>query len=309
MKKTLLIGNFGARNVGDEIILWTTLKKYPNSVVMTADEDFSRRFLQIPERENIFVPPFPTGLRSLKKFFVNRQYREKITNLSHKTKIEQVVFAGGGLLAIKWRAYLLWGMMRNWVNQRFPRAKVVFLHQGVDQTRNIFKKFIIKFFFKKANKISVRDQISLDFLQTLGIKAELDDDAVEKFFKEEGAWSFDTPREPKHILVNACRPVPAKFWSKIKTKSQQLNQKIVFICFEPRDACNVPKNFAGEVVFPENISEVWEIFQKTSLAIGQRLHFLILANQFVGSTKTYLLDKPYAQKTKNFAKKYGLQLF
>ena len=57
--RTLLIGSFGAGNIGDEMILLAALEAYPKSLVMTADKDASATFLA---REIQTVQPFPIGL-------------------------------------------------------------------------------------------------------------------------------------------------------------------------------------------------------------------------------------------------------
>ena len=96
--KTLLVGNFGARNVGDEMILASALERYPDAVVATADAEFSTRF---QEKKFQTVLPFPTGLRSWIRFLSHPE----ATMRELKGTIDTIVFPGGGLLAIKDKAW------------------------------------------------------------------------------------------------------------------------------------------------------------------------------------------------------------
>ncbi len=320
-KKVLLVGNFGSRNVGDEIILWTALQKYPEAVVMTADENFSRRFLQIsiPDKEArkgiknseltnspTFIPPFPTGLRSFLKFI----FRKKSREIYKKLEIEKIIFPGGGLLAIKLRAYFIWGVIVWWLRKYFPKAEIIFEHQGVDKINCPVKKAVIKYVSKNLSKISVRDKISRDFLQSLHIKSVEDNDRVEKFLNSAEFKSFDTTTKSRKnlVLINACRENPAKFSDLCTPKNLPQGTSAVFVCFDPNDAKYVPQGFKGKIIFPENVEETFKLFQKARMAIGQRLHFLILANHFCGFEKTFVLGEPYSQKVKNFAEKYGIKV-
>ncbi len=328
MKKVLLVGNFGSRNVGDEIILWTALQKYPDAIVMTADADFSRRFLQVealhatPLRPT-FIPPFPTGIRSFLKFLFNKKSRE-IFNFSSPDsresglrKINKIIFPGGGLLAIKLHAYLIWAIMVWWLRRYFPNAEIIFEHQGIDETSCPLKKAITKYIFKYSNKISVRDKISRDFLQSLYIKSVEDSDRVEKFLKENSPLTKGVGGISKNlVLINACRQNPAaprkavaKFSDLCTPETLPRGTSAVFVCFDPSDAKYVPQGFKGRIVFPENIAETFKLFQRAKMAIGQRLHFLILANHFCGAENTFTLGQPYSQKVENFAGKYNIKPF
>ncbi len=311
MKKVLLVGNFGSRNVGDEIILWTALQKYPEAVVMTADIDFSRRFLQSSSADKaelervVFIPPFPTGIRSFLKFMFFPKSREIYKNL----KIDKIIFPGGGLLAIKLRAYIIWGITVWWLRKYFPSAEIIFEHQGIDKTSCLLKKAIIKQVFKHSNKISVRDEISRGFLQNLHIEAVEDSDRVEKFLNSTELELPKIQTRKNLVLINACRENSAKFSDLCTPENLPQGTAAAFICFDPLDAKYVPRNFKGQIIFPDTVEETFKLFQRARMAIGQRLHFLILANHFCGAKNTFTLGKPYSQKVENFAEKYQIKVW
>ena len=336
-EKVLLVGNFGSRNVGDEIILWTALQKYPDAIVMTADAEFSRRFLQIgspttkreagrissKELNPTFIPPFPTGIRSFLKFIFDKKSREKLPLLLGEGGGEvKIIFPGGGLLAIKLRAYLIWAIMVWWLRKYFPNAEIIFEHQGIDKKHCPVKKALVKHIFKGVNKISVRDKNSRDFLQSLHIKSVEDSDRVEKFLlssppdKGELEGVVSKSKTPEFggisknlVLINACRQNPAKFSDLCTPKTLPRGTRAAFVCFDPSDAKYVPPGFKGEIIFPENVAETFKLFQRAKMAIGQRLHFLILANHFCGTENTFTLGQPYSQKVENFAEKYKIKPF
>lgn len=74
-KKTLLIGNFGSGNIGDELILNFSLEKYEKDdvVVMTNEKVFSQEFT---EKQFETIPFFPTGVRSFFSFIFDKKAKK-----------------------------------------------------------------------------------------------------------------------------------------------------------------------------------------------------------------------------------------
>ena len=62
-------------------------------------------------------------------------------------------------------------------------------------------------------------------------------------------------------------------------------------------------------MFPTDESSLLWAFQDTDIFIGQRFHFLVLAHLFGEKEKTFLLENPYAPKTKTLAKELDLSIF
>lgn len=279
--KTLLVGSFGARNVGDEIILASALERYPDAIIMTADGVFSQRF---QEKKFQIVLPFPTGLRSWIRFISHPEG----TLRELKGQVDRIVFPGGGLLAIKDRAWWIWGSTIVGLRKMFPGARIEMEAQGIDIPKNDWQKFWLNRVIVATNLITVRDEASAEVIRSFGSQAEVVGDAAENFLKKvvEGKFSNYKLQTSKResVLVNAR----AKFdgeWPKAD----------IYFAMEPGDARWVPNDFVGRIVFPDTISEAIEIFSSAKKVIGQRLHFLIVA-KVCGCPDVETLGEPYAEK-------------
>ena len=283
--KTLLIGNFGAKNLGDELILNFAIEKIgaKNCVVMTADCDFSQKFCG---RNFETIPVFPTGFCSFFQFFLNKNHRKKI--LLAKSA-DRVVFPGGGLFAIKFRAFFLWFLIFLWV-KFLVKKPIFFENQGVDFPRNFIEKWILKFVFSRTESISVRDFESSEALKKCGIDAKIVADRVFENLK------FEKTEKQKISLWNSRADVDF------------FGQEGVFLAMEPGDL-DFARNFCGKSVFPQTKSELFSLFSVAERAIGERLHFLILGVKFCGSEKTFCLRKPYSQKVASFCEKNEVKVF
>lgn len=303
MKKILLIGNFGAKNLGDELILDAALEEYgvENCIVMTADKEFSQKFTQ---REFETMTPFPTGVRSLFRFCTSSKYRKAI--LDKREQVGKIVFAGGGLFAIKMRAYLLWWLTSHWVKYLFPYTPVYWEYQGLDYPHNNIKKYFIIKSLAGMKYFSVRDEASLHVFENLAIngECELKDDRVLTFLVKNVSGLKD--REKKKVLlfnaVAKARPLELRRLMAIAAKS---GQELVFVAFEPRDLKNIPRNFDGKIIFPETKDYLFKNFATAEMVIGERFHSLVLG-KFFCEGKTSTLRKPYSQKVKNFCEKYDI---
>ena len=153
--KTLIVGNFGARNVGDEMILASALERYPDGVVLTADAKFTERF---QDRKLNTVLPFPTGVRSWFRFFSHPEG----TLRELRGQVDRIVFPGGGLLAIKDRAWWIWGTTIVGLRRMFPKARIELESQGVDSPKNDWQKFWLNRVMTTADFVSVRDEESAE---------------------------------------------------------------------------------------------------------------------------------------------------
>ena len=296
LQKKLLIGNFGAKNLGDELILLASLAKTKNSIVMTNDVEYSQKFC-MQNFENVSF--FPVGFRSFWKFFCNSSYRKKIFLL--KNEIDEIIFCGGGLFAIRFKAVWIWFIIFLWAKY-FLKKPVFFIRQGIDQNLGFFSQKIIQFVFSRADYISVRDSESAEILKKLKIKnVEIKNDAVIQYLKNNFEKNF-IPKE-KIILINA-----KSFFDPKKILKKYPQHKLIFIAFDPQDKKFVPKNFNHEILFPADKNQLFEIFQKAEISIGERLHFLILGENFCGKEKTFLLKKPYSEKVKNFSQKRFIKI-
>ena len=294
--KTLLIGNFGDYNLGDELILLAALKDYPGAIVMTSDPNFSQTFT---ETEFKTVPFPPTGLRSWWQFLTDRDYSQALLKLKLRG-IDQVVFAGGGLFAIKWRACFLWWCVFQFIKKSFPQAEVKFEHQGVDKDLGILSRGLARRVFKAADTISVRDVASGAALAAIGIENyEVKQDRVRDYLvkSEQGAVisKQQTANSEQLLLINAIKPFDV---SVIEKKYQK--HRIVFVPFALSDMGILPDDFGHEIFFPETKTELFNILIEAEIVIGERFHSIVCGAHFCGAENTFTLREPYSEKVTSF---------
>jgi len=295
--KTLLIGNFGSGNIGDELILSQALENYPEAVVMTVSSEFPQKFCG---KELDTIPFPPTGLRSGLQYLFSSEYRKILRSTQNDKEIKQVVFAGGGLFAIKFRACFLWFLVFLWVRKMYTPETYTFEHQGVDENLGYFSRLITKFVLSRATVVTVRDESSVRAVKSIcGKNVENKGDRVN------GEWRMKNEefKKEKIVLINAR----AKFDMKKLDSHLRGNDRMVFMAFDKSDLKCVPKDFSGEIIYPQTKKEVFELFQRAECVVGERFHFLLLGMYFCGSQNTFILRKPYAEKVKNFCAENNIQ--
>ncbi len=303
MAKTLLIGNFGAENIGDELILNATLDQYPELVVMTNDAEFSQNFT---ERRFETVDFFPVGFRSWWRFLVSKEYRASISAL--KTNVDQVVFPGGGLFAIKFRAVFIWFIVFLWVKHLFKDKPVVFERQGIDKGLGWFSKRLVKYVFSCVNKVTVRDKESASALGDLGINdVEVQKDRVLEFLENQTIWKRGEAESKKIVLINALSKIPSD--TKDAFLEKFYDYKKVFLAFQKEDQAFLPLELRRDVAFPASKTELFSLFQRSGIVIGERYHFLMLGEFFCGGENTYILKEAYSEKVESFVKEKGIEVW
>ncbi|MCF7812717.1 polysaccharide pyruvyl transferase family protein [Candidatus Gracilibacteria bacterium] len=294
--KTLLIGNFGAQNIGDELILSSALEDYPDCIVMTADSEYSQNFT---EKKFETVPFVPIGVRSWLKFIFSSAYRDQIFSLNKKCV--QVVFPGGGLFAIKFRACLLWFFIFLWIRFLLPDKKIIFQHQGVDKNLSWLSRKMTAFVFSRTDEISVRDEASREAVRDLcGKDVPNTHDRVERYLST--YFQHSEAQKETMVLVNSKRR-----WRSGALKEQFPHHKKIFIALHKKDLRFVSdSSFFDDVVFPRNKTALLNLFQRSSFVVGMRFHSLLLGYHFCSNDKTFVLGAPYSEKVKNFVAEKGI---
>lgn len=279
--KTLLIGNFGAENLGDELILWAALQTYPNSVVMTSNPTFSQTFTE-KDFETISMPP--TGLRSMLKAV---GCKDVACNVS---EINQIIFPGGGLFAITPKAYFIWAKVIDWCVKSFPQASIILEHQGVDEPKNNFEKYLLKKALSKVSKVTVRDENSAKVVEKYSPhKPQIVGDRVETLH----ATSLNqNPQATSQelLLINAMSD-----YDKASVQQKFPEHKITEIAFGKGDLG----------IQPKTKTELFSLFEQADAVVGERFHSLILGNKFC-PRQTYLLRPAYSQKVRDLQTRIGL---
>lgn len=282
VKKTLLIGNFGARNIGDELILASALDRYPDAVVATADAQWTQRFL---EKKLETINPWPTGVRTWVIFL----FKKKKAYRALRGDIEKIVLPGGGLLAIRDRAWWIWGSTVLGLRKFFPNVKIEMQAQGIDRPKNEYQKFWLRQVLKSVDSVTVRDDASAAVVQAAGGTAEVVGDAAEVWLRAKNLKN--TGRLDRVVNTRTL-------WRGVWPDADG------FVAMEPGDARWIPRT-GMRVVCPETVDETLDLFCSVKSAVGQRLHFLILAHACGVEVQT--LGDPYAEKVAAWCKKNDIK--
>lgn len=285
--KIVIIGNYGAHNVGDELImkgiidfLRVTLKSTEISV-FSANPEISR---QIHHNQGVeFISRIPCGLRSFfSSFWAQKNTFQKIK------KSELIIFGGGGLFSnLSFKAYLIW--LIQIMPAMILRKKFMIFSQSVGPFSNSLQEFIVKFIFRRAKLISVRDRSSAENIRKLDIHKHIfriPDPVFQLRFSEK----FPEPKNKK--IIFALRNHPSTF-QKIEILARFIkwlldDQKysVNFLSFQDRtesdneiyraiDKFYPIRNFI--IPFSEDIGEINKLYQESTLIIGSRLHAIFLA--------------------------------
>ena len=286
--RILLIGSFGAGNIGDELILSQTLSDYPDTLVMTADKKASEVFL---EKSLNTVSPFPTGVRSFIVSFFS------IKKLFKSKNIDQIVFPGGGLFKANWKAIWIWYLHVWWCQKILPNTPIYFESQGVDLPKNWILRKMVQWAFRKAEKITVRDQVSANNLALLGFQnVSVVPDRGEQLVQ---STDLITLPKKKQILLNAAESFDFEILNK-KIVQKWNDHELIFVVFDEQDIDAIPQEFSGIIAVPQTKTDLFDLLSVAEVCIGQRFHFLVCGNHFCPG-KTWLLGKPYAPKTATYA--------
>lgn len=319
----MLVGNFGAGNIGDELILAGFLKKIGKELprakvcVLAGNPHLVRRFHGVDA-----LPHLPTGWRSFWKsgWLVRRSLSGRgegwMRSLRKIREADAVIFPGGGLFTDEesFHAILIWGI--HLLVARYFWKPVFLLGQSIGPITGIYAQNFTRFCLRKAEWIGVRDSASASELKKLGIPAK-----KVKLGRDTSFWLVNRipkTREIKKrgvlkILVSA-RSFPkieeeffAEFGRALDQISERTHARISFAEFGKGDAavwqkiCRHSKHARlwKTLELPESAEGVVRAVNKFDLVIGMRLHSLVAA-QLAG---TPAIGLAYSRKVKEFAEK------
>lgn len=144
-RSLILVGNYGAGNIGDEALKEYFLRTFP---------DISWTVISAHPVESHEVPRLPMGLKSF--------FRPWWRTIVVFWRADAVVFGGGSLFTDTESIFacVLWGIHA--FVALFFRKPTLFAFQGVGPFRSSFAEIISRIIFVKATFISVRDAKSLE---------------------------------------------------------------------------------------------------------------------------------------------------
>ncbi|MEK7547970.1 MAG: polysaccharide pyruvyl transferase family protein [Patescibacteria group bacterium] len=165
--KIVIAGNYGAKNLGDEMILEGLLESLKSVVpsaeitVLSGDPKETVSKYAVGSEQK-----FPAGLRSLISSIFDRT-KAKGTSSSVKN-CDYFILGGGGLFNdMSFKANIIWGVQA--FMAYFYKKPVIMYGQSVGPLKGFFTKKLVKKLFQKAKLITVRDEDSKECLKNLGV--------------------------------------------------------------------------------------------------------------------------------------------
>ncbi|MDX9971024.1 MAG: polysaccharide pyruvyl transferase family protein [Candidatus Gracilibacteria bacterium] len=296
MKKILICGNYGAKNTGDELILLgakTTLKDFKISVLSEhTDEIYGLNH----------YPKFPAGIKSFFKFLFSKK-----ENLEALKNTDYFLLGGGNLFGgPSVKANFIWALQALFAI--FYKKNLIMFCQSVGDNTPRIIRYLIKFVFNKADKIYLRDEISKDILQKIGITKEI-------HVISDPALCIKSPenQERKNTLV-ALRQISSIRPNLIKEIAIFLEGKkdIKFVNFETGKendeifSMSVAEKLSTpsqSIDYTQTPTEILNEFSKANFALCMRLHSIICAI----ITDTPFIAISYAKKIDSFLSYAGLE--
>lgn len=303
-----IIGNYGAKNLGDEMILEGLLKTLrqltpeAETLVLSGDPAETAKRYSVKS-----VPKFPAGLRSFLSGFSTNATLEEVKTCDY------VIVGGGGLFAgVTLKGSLIWAVQV----YRCLRLKkpVIMYGQSLGPVKGFLLKMLIKYLFSRAAFVAVRDRQSKSELENLNLDKEV-------LLMPDLALKLEKPRqkEPENQIYVCLRQLNsltddfkfgvAKFldWLTIDQKF-----KISFIDFQKKQDDDglvheqikklLPSTTFETIPQPQSSAELFEIYSKATLILGMRLHSIIAAIR----TETPFIAISYSPKVSNLLESYNL---
>jgi polysaccharide pyruvyl transferase CsaB len=293
-----IIGNYGATNIGDDAILRAILNSHPDHdfVVFSADPKNTAGGLNVEA-----APLFPLGVRSLFRHGFIRSIKAMMS-------VQAVILGGGGLMQDEYPyACFLWAWQIFWV-KLFKKPLFIYA-TGVGPLKTRIGRALTRWVYKYAVGITVRDHISQNYLNRLGLPSENIEITSDPAFLFKPAEQEQT-RNP-HTYIISLRPwlkynsrIISSFTGYLLKLKKEKGAKFIFVCMQSvkehdrRVIDPILKELDGTLASPRNFSELLYLMKEAEFAIGMRYHFLIAA--FL--TKTPALAISYSHKVDSLFK-------
>ncbi len=309
--KIIISGNYGAGNIGDEMILnglILSLKSINSKVeitVLSADPKETEKMHNVRA-----VHKFPAGIKSFANYILKtgKETKKAVKNCDY------FILGGGGLFSnLTFRANTIWGIQAE--KAISYNKKLLQLGQSISPIENKVVRRMIKTIFTHSEIISVRDEASKERLEGWGISNEI-------IFVPDYAFRIPKPKEFKRekkiiICLREISTIDSKFKNDISTflKDQiQKGYQLKFINFKNGEGFDLklhkeivkelPDN-SYEIITPVSITELFEHFSKSELVLGMRLHSVLSAIK----TQTPFIAISYSNKVIDLLKTATLEKF
>ncbi len=306
--KIVVAGNYGAGNLGDELILEgmiKTLKEIDPDVdltILSADPDYTAA--KLTERS---LHKFPTGIRSLLKGVFLGNIKQTLKAVK---ECDAFILGGGGLFDSSSKmGIMIWAVQA--MVAILKKKTLIMYGQNLPKVKKGILGKIVKYVFDKAIFIALRDdEIPENFKKAIKVP--------DLIFK-----SQPTGHEPKkENIVIALREAPsvtknhlhqiAKFINFIQDENREL--KIEFVPFEKESDEKLIEFMMPLLAEKDRIivhkytdkrEKVEKIFLSAKAVIGMRLHSILMAV----NTGTPFIAVNYNPKVSNILSSMKLKGF
>lgn len=297
--KIVISGNYGAKNLGDEMILEGLLETLGQMLPDAEITVLSSNPTDTRQRHQIrALKPLPGGVRSILTSFNNWETREAVKNC------DLFILGGGGLFGeLSLKGNLIWAMQ---ALQAYRYNKSVVMYgQSIGPIRSRVIRGLLKKIFQKAVLITVRDETSRDRLKNLGIHKKIYVLPDLAFRKHRGLSNLERQKAVV-VALRHLKNLPKNFVEKVTAFLKWLIEteqySIHFLDFFPQDRIlheKIAKLLPPSKIkhsAPFNTETTLAAFEQADFALCMRLHSIISALK----TATPFLAINYSAKIKDF---------
>jgi polysaccharide pyruvyl transferase CsaB len=301
--KIVISGNYGANNLGDELILQGFIQflreinpKFEITVLSAQPKQTAEKY-QVQSHNK-----FPAGIRSTIKYLTGKKTQARAVK-----EANLFILGGGGLFSnLHRKANSIWkAQAKQAIKHNIP---LFILGQSLDTAKTAYQRKTIKEVFQKAEFISLRDKKSQKILKEIidGQSSHYCPDFA-LHIKEP---KLDTPQEQQRALIclRQMENLPSNFQTellKCLNDLQNRNWHLEFLDFKRPNDTKFHHEIISQLKSQQNIShhkniegivELKEHYQAASVVIAMRLHSVIAAIKF----QRPFVALNYAEKIQNF---------
>jgi len=288
MVKVLILGNYGAKNFGDELVLKGILKMIKGDITVLSSNPTETKRLHNVNAAWVF----PTGLRSLLRGSIFK-------TIKHYWQADLILF-GGGTLFTDEEPRTIWISGIQILPAILMRKDIICFRQGIGPIR---RKRIVRWLFNRFAKISVRDEQSARELKKLGIKKEI-------HVKPDPAFSLNAKKSHGNELLVSIRDWPTldpNFEQKFTELLKWTKMPVRILIFGEEDR-KISERIARKVdakIDTITLSNYEKIFAKGKFSLCFRLHACILSIMH----EIPCIGFAYESKIENLFKKHDLEKY
>ncbi|MEN3015169.1 MAG: polysaccharide pyruvyl transferase family protein [bacterium] len=275
IKKVCLVGYYGFGNIGDDIILISAVNKYANFLgldtrILVNGNDYVEKMLKIFGLDN-------------KVILYDRWNLSQISEAVYYS--DATIFAGGGIFQDKTslKSFIYYFYIA--LISKLMKKKIIIERNSIGDFNTKIAKFLFKYVLSWAESVSVRDSLSLDFLQknypTLSSKFKLEEDfALSEFAQIIRDFSEQIVKDSNQfdILFVLRKFDEIQKLSDLITKIRD-QYKVKIIVFQENDLYDLKEYFQdAEYLGEGKVLEIIKLIESSKLVISNRLHGIVLSN-------------------------------